>query len=253
MSTADRREREFAAREKFILKIARQMVRESGFLNLQMAELARRSEYATGTLYHHFRCKEDILLLLAADGSRLRCELFERLIGWDASTRDRMAATGYADWLFVKNNPDHFRIEQLVKTIDIWDRATPGVRDELMTTGEGCASTVSGLIEQAVTEGDLDLGVRSARQVGFTFWSMSSGTHTITHAAGMLQRFEITDPYVTLARNYQCMLNALKWKPLQDAEDRSVLFAFFDRVHAEVFPDHAPVHRTIGEQALGEN
>lgn len=244
MTTLSRREREFAARERCILDHARELVREVGFLNLQMAELARRAEYATGTLYHHFRCKEDILFRLASEGIELRSQFFERVARWDACSRDRMAGMGYADWLLVNAHPDHFRIEQLAKAVDIWDRATPEVREAMMNKGEGCGNAILSVVSDAISEGDLAPGTRSPQQVSFSFWTMSSGTHTVTHAAGILERFEMRDPYVILARNYQVMLNGLRWKPLQDAEDDTALYAFFDRLHAEVFPDHQPAHRS---------
>jgi len=252
MSTADRREREFAAREKHILKIAREMIRESGFLNLQMAELARRAEYATGTLYHHFRCKEDLLYLLTTEGMQVRQTMLRRVMNWDASSRDRMAATGYADWLFVEAHPDHFRLEQLVRAADIWMRATPEVRESTMNYGEACARQVFGIVADAVRVGDLDLRDRTAQQIAFGFWTMSVGTHTMTHAEGLIERLDVRHPYVMLARNYQALLNALNWKPLQDPGDESALHAFFERVHEELFRDY-PVPRWSGRKDESES
>ncbi len=252
MSTAQRREREFAAREKAILGHARTMIRDAGFLNLQMAELARRSEYATGTLYHHFRCKEDLLYMLATEGMQERQIMLRRVVDWDANSRDRMAATGYADWLFVEAHPDHFRLEQLVRAADIWMRATPQVRESTMDYGEACARLVFGIVGDAARTGDLDLKDRTAQQIAFGFWTMSVGTHTMTHAEGLIERLDVRQPYVMLARNYQALLNALNWMPLQDPGDENALHMFFERVHSELFSDY-PVPRWSGRKDESES
>lgn len=251
MTTSTRRERDFAARERCILEHARALIAEKGFLNLQMAELARCSEYATGTLYQHVACKEDILFLVWAEGLRVRQQLLARVAAWDAPSRDRMTATGYADWLFVESYPDHFRLEQLARAEDVWMRATPAVRDRAMSEGERCAQIAFSIVDDAVTAGDLQLIGQTPRQIAFGFWTMSVGTHAMVHAADALQRLDVRHPYATLARNYQALLNALNWQPLADPTDAGALDAFFDRLHAELFSDFPAPHHAITEDAAG--
>lgn len=242
MTTADRRQREFAAREQCILEHARALIADKGFLNLQMAELARRSEYATGTLYQHVACKEDLLFLLWAEGLRVRQGLLRRVVDWRAPSRQRMGAVGYADWLFVVSHPDHFRLEQLARAEDVWMRASSDVRDRAMSEGERCAQLAFSIVDDAVNQGDLVLVEQTPRQVAFGFWTMSVGTHAMVHTADALQRLDVRHPYATLARNYQALLNALDWQPLADPTDTAALNDFFDQLHADVFADLPAPH-----------
>jgi hypothetical protein len=43
---------------------------------------------------------------------------------------------------------------------------------------------------------------------------MSMGMHTLIHAEGILDMYDLKDPYRMLLRNIQLQLNAMKWQPL---------------------------------------
>ena len=45
-------------------------------------------------------------------------------------------------------------------------------------------------------------------------WSMSMGMHTLIHADGILDMYDLKDPYRMLLRNIQLQLNAMQWQPL---------------------------------------
>ena len=55
-----RKEREFLRHRQEILQMALKLFSEKGFHNVTMQEIARKSEFATGTLYKFFKNKEDI-------------------------------------------------------------------------------------------------------------------------------------------------------------------------------------------------
>ena len=112
MGTKERRQREFYEREELFLDITLDFIRNDGLLNLQMARIADRCEYAVGTLYLHFASKEDLLLALVTRVFRDYVALVRRAGDWNASSRDRMFAVGVADLVFVRRYPDYFRIAQ---------------------------------------------------------------------------------------------------------------------------------------------
>jgi AcrR family transcriptional regulator len=62
------------------------LVREAGFEGLSLRNLSQRTGVALGSLYHHFRSKDDLLSVLAVEGfSRLRRDLVQAAS--DAPTR----------------------------------------------------------------------------------------------------------------------------------------------------------------------
>ena len=238
--TAARREREFAQREQHFVDVALDLVAEQGFMNMSMAQLARASEYATGTLYKHFDCKEDLLLAMTARGSAVRADMMGRVAAWDAPSRDRMMAIGYSDLLLVTHHPVHFRLEQLATTEDIWMRASECRRQALLAAGGPCAAHVQSIVDDAVDAGDLALSAHNRQNVSMGLWTMSMGTHTLVHAGGLLDYHDIGAPYGLLARNYTLFLNALGWQPLIDPLDEAWRIDLRRRLHAEVFPEFDP-------------
>ncbi len=69
LGTRERRQREVAEHEQLFLTAARELIRQDGLLNLQMARVAEKCDYAVGTLYQHFGSKEDLLVALATDNA----------------------------------------------------------------------------------------------------------------------------------------------------------------------------------------
>ena len=61
MGVAERRERERIGREDLILKVATDLFARDGFENVSMAQIARDSELAKGTLYLYFQSKHELL------------------------------------------------------------------------------------------------------------------------------------------------------------------------------------------------
>jgi len=55
-----RKEREFSQRKKEILDIALSLFSKRGFHNVTMQDIARKSEFAVGTIYKFFKTKEDL-------------------------------------------------------------------------------------------------------------------------------------------------------------------------------------------------
>lgn len=237
MSTKQRKQREFEAREQRFLAAARELIREQGLLKLQMSRIAERAEYAVGTLYLHFASKEDLLLALTIEQVREHVELFLRVARWEASSRERMFAFGVADMLFVRRNPEHFRIGQYVFTEVVWNAASAERRAELLEANDPIGALVVGLISEAVDAGDLELRGLTPEQVSVGVWALTIGTHNLVHAEGVMDDFNVRDPYRLFCRHLQTLLNGYGWNPLVDIADDAALDTLILRVSRELFPD----------------
>ena len=113
MDTLSRKQREIAEREQLVLSVAREMLAEKGYLGLTMDRIAAATEYSKGTIYQHFSCKEEVLAALALEAAQKRIELFERGATFPGRPRERLAAIGVADGIFVRRYPKHFEIEKI--------------------------------------------------------------------------------------------------------------------------------------------
>lgn len=216
---------------------ARELIHETGLLSLQMTRIAERAEYAVGTLYLHFASKEDLLLALTVEDARIHVELFQRVARWQASARDRMFAIGVADMLFVRRHPEHFRIGQYVFTEVVWGAASAERRQALLEANDPIGEIVTGIINDAVASKELQLHGLTPEQVSIGLWSLTIGTHNLVHAEGVMEDFNVGNPYRLLCRHLQTMLNGYGWKPLADLTDDATLDALIERISKEVFPE----------------
>lgn len=238
MGTRERRERQFQEREQLLLGKARELIVRDGLLNLQMARLAEESEHAIGTLYQHFASKEDLLLALTTESVVQHAELFQRVAGWQASTRERMFAITVADSIFVQRNPEHFRIAQYAQCDVVWNAASLARRTAHYEASQPLCDVVLGIINAAISCGDLDPKGLSPEAISTGCWALAMGTHNLVHADGLLEHFNIFQPYALLSRHMQHLLNGLSWQPLVDPADSAVLDDLILRIRTEVFHDH---------------
>ena len=255
MGTRERRQREVTQREQTFLRVAREMICEEGLLNLQISRLAERCEYAVGTVYLHFASKEDLLVALTTQHVQEHVDLFRRVQKWKAPTRDRMYALGVGDALFVRRHPEYFRVMQYALCEVVWRAASAPRREALLAAQKPIAQIVTGIIDEAVAAGDLELQGQSAEELATGVWSLVVGFHHLTHVDGMLEDFSVNEPYAAMCRHLQHLLDGLGWKPLGQAVNRRTLDALTARVHREVFgegagtarraPDKTTHHRSI--------
>lgn len=238
MGTRERRQREFLDREQAFLEAARELIRESGLLNLQMARIAEKCEYAVGTLYQHFAGKEDLLLALTTATAREHVALFQRVADWRAPSRERMFAIPVADSVFVRRNPEFFRIAQYALCEVVWQAASPSRRQEFMEeAARPIGDIVRAILQDAVRAGDLEPGSFTQDTLAVGIWALTSGTHTLVHAEGAVEAFQTTEPYRLLCRHVNVMLNGFGWKPLVDPHDEAALDSLIRRIQTEVFHD----------------
>lgn len=237
MGTKERRQREVAEREQLFLDTARELILQDGLLNLQMAKVADACDYATGTLYQHFASKEDLLVALASDKSAIRAELFERAARWQASSRERIFAVAVADMIFARRYPDYFRLTQYVTTEVVWGAASSERRKAALEVCRPIGEAVFRIFGDAVESGDLALRGLTVSQLMVGPWTLCLGMHTLVHAEGMLQRYEVGDPYRLLMRHVHSLLNGYGWRPLFDPADDAALDALIARVCDKLFAD----------------
>lgn len=237
MGTRERRQRDFDDRERLFLHAARDLIREEGLLNVQMSRIADRCEYAVGTLYQHFRSKEDLLLALTQESALQHVDLFQRVTKWKASTRERMFGIGVADMIFVRRNPEHFRVAQYALCEAVWNAASEDRRQSLLATHELIGGAVDAVVNEALARGDLEPAGFDAEQVGRGCWALTYGTHQLVHAKGVVRDVSIDASYRLMCRHLQSLLNGYGWKPLADTSDDRALDDLIKRVRREVFDD----------------
>jgi AcrR family transcriptional regulator len=235
MDTLTPKKREILDREIRILDVARPMLVEGGYLGLSMDAIAAELENSKGTIYNHFPCKEEIIIALAIQTMDQRTELFLRAASLPIESRYRLSGVGVASELFVRLYPDHFGVEQLIRSASIWDKTSEMRRLEMHRTESRCLDIVAGIVRDAIAEGDLTLSDEQAPEaLVFGLWSQTFGAYSIIATSDGLEDHGVLDPYRAVRQNISMFLDGYQWAPLSTEYDYLDLF---ERQMAEIFPD----------------
>lgn len=235
MKTLTRKQRELQEREARILEVSREVVVREGYHGLSMDRVAEALEYSKGTIYNHFSCKEDIILALAVQTTEKRTELFERAAAFRGRARERFLAIGVAAELFFRLYPDHFKLEQIIRSASIWEKTSEERRGVMRMCESRCTSIVGGVMRDAISQGDLTLPDGTCvEDFVFGVWSMAYGAFSIIATSDQLTQLGIADPFAAFRLNVTQLIDGLGWRPLSADYDFN---ATMDRIQSEVFRD----------------
>lgn len=231
--TQNRKERERANREELILEHARRLLVRNGFQDLNLDELAQAIEYSKGTIYLHFKTKEDLVLAVATKSLSKRAELFERAAKFEGATRERIRAIGFACCQFAVDHKDYFNLEMVLKAPSFWEKASEEGRRLHGLQASRAVHTVSSIIVDAIRVGDLPPGTR-AQDVVFSLISVTMGSHLAGMQPDIQMLCGVEDPIGVVRRNQDLICDGWGWKPLLKEMDATTVDK---RIRKEVFPE----------------
>ncbi|WOO42489.1 TetR/AcrR family transcriptional regulator [Rubellicoccus peritrichatus] len=236
MSISERKQRAWQQRTDLILTEADIMLREGGYLGLNLDTLAERIDYSKATIYNHFQNKEDLILGVAVRHCEMRADLFSRTLSFDGSARERMCAVGVADEVLAKAMPHGFSVMQLARTHSIWEKANPKNHEAYFAATEKCMSAPYQILAQARESGDLPEGSPEDVCILFGLISMAKGSHLLSEGTPLLNDDSGVTPESVRFRNYCLYLDGVGWNPLSTVFDYD---ATHDRALEELFSDFA--------------
>jgi AcrR family transcriptional regulator len=229
-----RKERERAAREELILDHAQRMLLKDGFQNLNLDELAEAVEYSKGTLYLHFKTKEDIALAVVTRAQKERADFFERAAQFNGRSRERIRAVGFACCHFANVYPDYYNVEMMLKSLSFWEKADETRQHQYGMQGSRCFRTIHRIVTDGLQDDDLPPGMLPSEQIVFAIASTAIGSHIMSRNTHALMLAGIDDPLKALCTNVNILLDGLAWKPLSSEVDYS---AVDQRIKKEIFPE----------------
>ena len=243
MGTASRKQREIEEREAKILNVARRILASEGYIRLNMDRIAAEIEYAKGTVYQHFRNKEDIIVALNIEGQLAMAELFHLAATFEGSPRHRMTAIGVASNLKNQLYPDHLQIDRITSNPAIVDKATEERQEQLRESEGACMLVLSDLVCEAVDHHDLCLPEgASPGDLVFGLWAMSSGGYDIISTGIPLADHGVANPMAALWLNFTMLLDGYGWKPMSHEEDYiKVRRRAWIEIFAADYSDYEPV------------
>lgn len=229
-----RKDRERAAREELILDHAQRMLLHDGFQNLNLDQLAEAVEYSKGTLYLHFKTKEDLALAVVTRALRERADFFERALSFEGRSRERARAIGFACCHFAKVYPEYFSVELMLKSHSFWEKADEARQHQYGLQGGRCFRIVHRVVTEGIQSGDLPPSNMTPEQIVLSIASTAVGSHIMSRSTHAAMLAGIDDPLQVLCNNVNLVLDGLGWKPLSNEWDYQ---ATDRRIKKEIFPD----------------
>jgi AcrR family transcriptional regulator len=229
-----RKERERAAREELILDHAQRILLRDGFQNLNLDDLAEAVEYSKGTLYLHFKTKEDIALAVVTRAFKERGDFFERSLSFNGRSRERARAIAFACGHFAHVYPDYYNVEMMLKSQSFWERADEARQHQYGMQAGRTFRVMHRVVTEGLQAGDIPPSKMSSEEIVFSIASMAIGSQIMarnTHAATMAG---IDDTFQAVCQNLSLLWDGLKWKPLSTELD---YHAVDRRIKKEIFPD----------------
>jgi AcrR family transcriptional regulator len=238
-STA-RREREFAQREAAIVEAARRILQREGFEGVSMGRIADELEYARGTMYLHFVCKEEVILAVGIRAQELRLSLMDRVSSMPGNARERFVAAGEVIRVV---SPRYTRGEMLIYMDGIREKVRPEFCTRMYALEGDLFRKGAQIVQEAIESGDFTLPEGLTPQ-DFTYvhWANIYGAMCISNSGAQLQGLGVDDPREVAKTFGRTYLDALGWRPLSSEFDYRETMR---RIYRDVItPDVAALFRS---------
>lgn len=231
-TSLSRKQREILQRNQLILDAACNIMRESGYAGLNMERVAQKIEYAKGTVYQHYKNKEEILAAIVVRNLEKMVDLFDRAVSYPGRNREKMLAVMVAYELYIRLNPQEFADFQTLKNVAIREKLCDDSINrihQLEHHGIECSAAV---VREALEQGELNLREVSPEQFVFGFWALAFGSASLEFSDIPLDKLGISAPLETAHIHGRHMLDGYNWQPLStdwdyDASRQDILNRVF--------------------------
>jgi AcrR family transcriptional regulator len=148
MEKTKRKEKEFQLRRADILDEAEKIFAAKGFHSTTMAEIARASGFAIGTLYQYFNGKENLYGTMVSEKlDRMYAEIRVAVAG-GTTVMEKLEALVNSHFNYVENNLDYWKILIRAESITLSDEDT-SLKEKIIS----CYLSHIHFVEKIIKEG----------------------------------------------------------------------------------------------------
>lgn len=217
--TLSRKQREIKQRDQLILDAACEIMRESGYMALSMERIAQKIEYAKGTVYQHYKNKEEILAAIVKRNLQDMVDLFDRAVVYEGRTRERLVAVMLAYKLYIQLHPEEFGDFQVLKNVAIREKLSPEKLAEIHDLESHGINVSAAIIHEAVKLGEINLREVTPEELVFGSWALAFGSASLMFSEIPLDKLGVSDPMKITLTHARHLLDGYNWQPLSDDWD----------------------------------
>lgn len=217
MGVLTRKQREVAQRQNLFLETARRILLESGYAGLTMERVAEAAEYSKGTVYNHFRCKEEVVAELGCRVLHGKAVFAERGAASKGETRERLVAVGEAATLFSRLYPEDIRIMQILQSQVLMRKVPQKLRERIRAQDRRALNAVAEVVRDAVKKGNLPedrFAGPPGDELAFGICCVIDGGHSKIARYTPAEDSAVADPHRAVARTLDLLADGCGWRLL---------------------------------------
>lgn len=200
MGVQERKQREKVYREESILAAAKKVFLEKGLVVATIDDIAAEAELGKGTLYRHYRSKEDILLAINEQAVREIHQQYLEAVAGAGSGLEKILRLTRAYYAFVAANPVYFGFIAFFESpFTSTDAAA------VYETTKAINVLVMELIELGKQDGSLRTDLKT-NLVASTIWATSCGVMQFVVSKG---HHLVQDHHISLDELFETFLATL--------------------------------------------
>ncbi len=154
---ASRKEREYQVRREEILKAAEKVFAQNGFYNSTVAEIAKESEFAIGTLYQFFTNKEELYYTMMIEKFDLLYKTLQVKVKENNTCLEKLSCLVEEVLSFIEQHVDFFKIFTWELNV-LNSNMNNQLKDQLIEKHFTYIQLISDVIQEGFKEGVLRQG-----------------------------------------------------------------------------------------------
>jgi AcrR family transcriptional regulator len=222
-------------REQELIELAHDFVNKYGFTALNMDKLAAQCSYSKGTVYNHFKSKEDLISALAIYGLTTLNELIAKAAMFEGTTREKSLALHYAYHLYSRVEPTLFNCVVSAGTPSVKEKSSQWRLDSIMKLDSQISQTSMDVMQQAIDNNDLPVTTQD-KLLSLTFanWAMGYGTIVLLNSSLSSEMIIQNREQHTLLNNINMLLDGMEWQALSAEVDYQTTWR---RIEQQIFAE----------------
>ena len=172
-----------------IMQAAEKLFANRRFHEVTLDEVAQLAKVGKGTIYRHFRDKDDLFFQAATSGFEELCELLNKKIPDSARFQDRLLATCQEITNFFYRRRQLFRLMQMEEGRVLWEGGT--LWEHWLEKRQALVETLIRLLDQGAAEGAVRRDVKSDVLAVMLLGLLRTGARYLVHAGQSESQLEL--------------------------------------------------------------
>lgn len=232
-------------RETQILDLAHELLLRDGPGGVTMERIAEQVPFSKGTLYNHFKSREDVLMALFCRIQSGVYDTFSRGAAYSGKPRDRYTAIIAASE--VRNWSEDDCCPQIIAP-EVLEKASPEYHELLTGLHHRILKLLNDIALEAIQAGDLPRQT-PLDELNYSSWALAVGADELFNQKMIYPEHTEHDFAVIRRRMLHRLLDGYQWKPLSNERDYE---AVHQNVLSTIFAEEWAEYKTQEKQS-GKN